>query len=510
MSQVTIGGTPLSTALQQFLMADCIEPGTQPSYQLCKTIYTEHPLGEKIASAPIRMAQSQAREIAIQKGPEERVREQFLAEWTAIGADKAIANTMRLSRVYGAASIAMLVDGAEPQEAIDVTKLHDLTISFNVFDPLNTAGSVVLSQDPNSMKFLKPQGISVSGLAYHPSRTCVMFNEEPIYIDYTQSAFGFVGRSVYQRSLYPLKSFIRTMITDDMVVRKVGVLVAMMKQAGSIVDNIMAMMAGVKRQILKEAETENVISISIEEKIESLNLQNLDAPYTLARHNIIENIATGTPMPAKLLLQESFAEGFGEGTEDANYIAGFIDGFRTDMNPLYSYFDGIVQRRAWSPAFYETIQADFPDYANKSYEEAFYDWKNSFATKWPSLLKEPDSEKIQVDDVKLKAVIALLEVMLPILDPENKAVLLQYACDNFNELKLMFGSSLMLDMDAFKNYVPPTPETSLEEPKPSRPFADSASGKSLQKVVDEFVGRHPKALIKPKRKRNGAKHVNGN
>jgi len=33
---------------------------------------------------------------------------------------------------------------------------------------------------------------------------------------YTQAAFGFVGRSVYQRPLYPLKSFVQTMITDDL------------------------------------------------------------------------------------------------------------------------------------------------------------------------------------------------------------------------------------------------------------------------------------------------------
>jgi len=65
-------------------------------------------------------------------------------------------------------------------------------------------------------------------------------------------------------------------------------------------------------------------------------------------------------MPAKILLQETFAEGFGEGTEDAKYVARFIDGIREEMAPLYNFFDMIVQRRAWTPDFYKLIQEDFP------------------------------------------------------------------------------------------------------------------------------------------------------
>ena len=297
-------------------------------------------------------------------------------------------------------------------------------------------------------------------------------NEKPIYLGYTNSAFGYVGRSVYQRALFPMKSFVQSMITDDMVTRKAGLLVAKMKPQGSIIDNIMSTLAGVKRNLLKEAAIGNVISVGNEENIESLNLQNLEGPFKAARRNILENIAAASPMPAKLLLQESFAEGFGEGTEDAKFVAGFIDGIREEMRPLYDFFDKIVQHRAWNEEFFETIKNLFPDeYGKRSHKEAFYEWSNAFDAAWPSLLREPDSEKIKVEETKFKSITGLIEVFFPNLDPENKATMIDWACQNFNEHKLLFSTPLNLDIEAIKNF---TPSQQPEEPHAPKPFADSA------------------------------------
>jgi len=519
MTRISLGGTPVGNGLQELLMCDAIVPGEQPSYQMCKVILTLHPIGAKMAEAPIKLAQSDKREIAIPDSPEERCKEAFQKEWEAIGADKIIRNTMKLSRAYGVASVAMLVDGVDTNAplgspALPLEDLWKKDISFNVFDPLNTAGSLVLSQNPNAMDFNKTSGsIRVNGSTYHRSRTRIILNEEPVYIDYTQAAFGFVGRSVYQRPLYPLKSFVQTMITDDLVVRKVGVLVAMLKSPGSIIDNVMSKIAGIKRAILKEAETDNVISIGESEKIESLNLQNLDAPYTIARKNIIENIATGGDMPAKILLQETFAEGFGEGTEDAKYVARFIDGIREEMAPLYNFFDMIVQRRAWTPDFYKLIQEDFPDqYGKMTFAAAFYRWANSYTAKWPSLLKEPPSEQIKVDDVKLRAVIALMEVLMPNMDDENKIILIQWGCEQFNELKLLFQSPLILDPDAMRSFLEEKAEqlkeaqkagnaAASETPKPPKPFADSATARELRESVAALAPKLPARVIRDAQER---------
>jgi hypothetical protein len=483
---LTVTGSNLGNSLQALLMADDIVPGALPSYQLCKTIYSVHPLGLKMVETPIAIAQSQEREITIPKGPETRLREQFVAQWRADGCDKHIFNAMRLARMYGISALALLVEGKPTNVALDYKALAKASISFNVYDPLNTSGSLILSQNPTSMEFLKTTNIRVGNDVFHSSRAVITLNEDPLYIEYTVSAFGYVGRSVYQRALFPLKSFIQTMVTDDMVSRKAGLLVAMMKQAGSIVDNVMSFLAGVKRALLQEAQTNNVISVGADDKVESLNLQNLDGAATMARRNIIENIATAADMPAKLLLQETFAEGFGEGTEDAKHVAKYVDRERVKMAPLYEFMDRLTQYRAWNEEFYGVIQKEFPDtYAGVPYNTAFYDWVNSFQAAWPSLLTEPDSEKIKVDDVKLKAVIAMIEVLLPAMDPDNRVKLIEWAAENFNELKLLFGSPLDLDYEALADFVPPDP---LQEPAEPKPFAatDSQQKARVKRALDRY------------------------
>lgn len=481
-------------ALQQMLMCEDLEPGAAPSYQTCKTILSYHPLGAKMTTSPIKMAQSQKRKITVAKGPEDRLVKAFLAEHKRLGMDRHIRNMATQARAYGIASIALLVDGVPVSQAVDYEKLHGQTIAFNVLDPLNTAGSLVLNQDPNAMDFQKIAGISVAGVPYHRSRTVSLMNEEPIYIQYTSSAFGYVGRSVFQRPLFPLKTYIQTLITDDLIVVKSGVLVAKMKQPGSIIDGITQQLFGMKRQLVKEAATGNVLGISIEEEIETLNMQNLEAPYSLARKNCLENIATGSDMPAVILNQETFAEGFGEGTEDSKKVAQFVNDVREWLDPAYVWGDEITMYRAWNPDFYKTIQKDFPkEYGSVSYREAFYDWKNSFEALWPSFLEEPDSEKVKVEDVKLKAVIALIEVLVPNLDPENRAELIEWACECFNEQKLMFPDKLQLDFDALREYEPPVPAQMPGEPKP---FAaqDSVGGPRLERAKAQLVdavGRLP-------------------
>lgn len=488
---INIDGSSLGNALETMLTAKDIIPGDAPSYQLCKEIFLFHPIGGKMAEAPVAMAQSQAREISIPDSPEERVRDKFVEQWATDKCDEVIFNVATLARVYGIASIAVVTEGEQPDQPLDFKKLHKTTMSFSVFDPLNTAGSLVLNQDPNSIDFQKVTAIAVSGKAYHRSRTVTIMNGRPVYIAYTPSAFGFVGRSCFQRVLFPLKSFIQTMLTDDLVTKKAGVFIAMLKTAGAIIDNIMASIAVLKRFFVKVATTGNVISIGIDEKIDTLNMQNIDGAYGMARKNILENIAVGDDMPAKVLNAETFAEGFGEGTEDAKHLAGYVDSKRRWMAPLYQFMDAITQRRAWTPDFYKTIQKDFAEYASVDYEEALYRWSASFVAAWPSLLTEPDSEKVKTDDVKLKAIIATVEVFGPMLDPENKATLLDWAQQNINENKMMFQSPLFLDIEALKDYEPPAP---MEEPAEPKPFAASDAA-NMRRMKRKFSNDELKEFL---------------
>ena len=447
--------TAMGNALQQMLTNnDDIQTGSPPGYELCKNIYQYHPLGAKLVEKPIEIAQSQKREISVPDSPEQRVVEAFNNEWTRLHVDQHIRNLARVSRIYGVGSIGVLEEGKSVGEPLDYDNLYKATLSINTYDPLNTAGSLVLDQDPMALDFQHALQIAVNGKAFHRTRSLVLMNERPIYISYTESAYGFVGRSVYQRSLFPLKSFLQLVLSDDLMARKLGVLVAKIKQPGSVINNAMIKLFGLKRQVVKEAENGGVISISPDESIETLNFQNADGTLTIVRKNILENIASASGMPAKMLTEETFAEGFGEGTEDAKAVARYIDGVREELQSVYDFFDRIVQYRAWNPDFYKTIQREYAEYKDVPYKQAFYKWKNSFTTKWPSLLTEPDSELVKVDEVKLRAVMAWVQLMLPIADPDNKARVIEWAVDNFNSLKFLFDSPLVMDYEELANYEP--------------------------------------------------------
>lgn len=478
MSEIVLSGAFIGTPLEQLLMCDGIVPGATPGYEICKTIYSYHPLGAKMVEAPISMAQSQDRKLSIPGAPEDRLKMAFQREWKALGVDRLIFNLKRISRIYGLGSLALMPEkGKDPNSPVKFEELYkQAELNFNVFDPLNTSGSLVLNQQPNDPSFLKvPSSFSVAGQPYHQSRTIVVMNEEPIYLEYTNSAYGYVGRSVYQRALYMLQSFINSMKTDNLVVLKAGVIIAKMQPQGSITNGPMQWLLGVKRNLVKQAQTGNVLSISPEEDIETLNMQNLDGAYGMARTNILKNLATSADMPALLLENETMASGLADGTEDAKGIAHYIDRFRIEMDEIYEFFDNIVQYRAWNPDFYETIKADFPEeFGNVSYNEAFCDWRNSFVAEWPSLLTEPESEKAKSDDIKLKGIIAFVEVLMPRIDPENLATLVEWAQDNLNDNKVMFTVPLALDIEALANYEPPVP---AQEPGAPKPFAaqDSAT-----------------------------------
>jgi hypothetical protein len=467
--------TQLGSQLTTLLLADQIVPGTPPGYQLAKTIYDFHPLGAKMAETPINVAQSQRREITVPGGPEERLVDAFEREWKVtgkIGADALIHNLMRTSRIYGIGSIIVGDRKLGNDQPLPLDKLHELDLYYNVLDPLNTAGSLVLDQNPNSPDFQKPRSLRVGNQVYHPSRSCVVMNEQPIYIEFTTSAFGFVGRSVYQRALYPLKTFAQSMITDQYVTIKVGLLIAKQKAPGPVINQRILNFFGIKRQSLKAGLTGNVLTIGVDEDIASLNFQNLEGPASFARDNSLKNIAMAAQMPAKLLQQEEMIGGMAEGTEDAKVIATYVDRIRIEMAPPYAFFDTIVQRRAWSPDFYATLQRDHPEYKNVPYDTAFYQWSNSFTATWPNLLAEPDSKKLESEKIRFEAVVALVESLAPMMDPDNKAAVIAWAADEINSRRELFSSALVIDEAKLAKYVPPTPVTKPEEePDEPPPFS---------------------------------------
>ena len=443
-------------------------PGYEPDYEDCKIVYVYHPLGARIVDAPIYLAFHRPRVISIEDGPKEELTEAFEKEWTALGeqgATRWIIQAVRLAAIYGISAVGVGVPGVPTDRPLTDDEWLSPDLYFQIFDPLNTAGSLTLSQNPQSPDFLKPRHFIVDNQVYHLSRGVVLQNEDPIYIQWTSAAFGFTGRSKYIRAMYPLASYVRMMVANNMVAQKLGLLIAKLKPQGSIVDRVVEALWARKLQKFKSGSTYNTISIDIEEAIETLNMMNVDGAGKFARNNIIQDIASAAAMPALLISQDTLAEGFADGSEDAKTIASYIEAYRAQQEPLFRFFDRIVQRRAWSPDFYRAMKRKYPSViGNRSYAECFQEWCDGFKAQWPSLVQQSDKDELEGQQRRFDSVVKLLEVMGAMTaDPESRAQLISWAADNINAQDKMFAAPLLIDPELAAT-MPPAPEPQEDEP----------------------------------------------
>ncbi len=358
-------GTPASGELGKILLADDIQPGDEVGYETAKRIFEYHPLGGKLAEKPVAMAMSQDRNILIDGAPGDDVIDEFKRARKELSLDEQTYRLAVIAKIYGIGGMFIGIKDIEAKEPLTVEQLRDPTLYVNAVDPLNAAGSLVLNQNPLDPDYLKPRELAVAGTRFHRSRSVILMNEMPIYLGWTSSAFGFSGRSVYQRILFSLKSYIETMMAADMLAKKVGVIIAKVKQQSSAANQVAALFMGQKREHIKLARTGNVISIGTDEDVVSLDLTNLGPGLETALKLIREVIAAGSGTPAILINEETFASGLSEGSEDAKYVAEFVDAVRKWLSPVMEFTDRIAQARAWTPEFYELIQKRYPEYASK-------------------------------------------------------------------------------------------------------------------------------------------------
>src|SRR6185503_3286650 len=130
-------------------------------------------------------------------------------------------------------------------------------------------------------------------------------------------------------------------------------------------------------------------------------------------------------------------------------------------NPAYAFLDAICRRKAFTPDYYETLRGDYSEFGEGGHERMLHDAIRNFKASWPNLKSEPDSEKVKTEDVQLKAVIALLETLLPTAPPDVKAKLFIWAAENVNDREHLFAGNLDLDEQEIRDYF----ETSEAEAK---------------------------------------------
>lgn len=451
--------TSLSSELTKILESDEIQPGSDVGYELCKLLWQYHPLGGKLVEKPITMAMCKPRLYNVETDPDERVVRQFEKVWKRMNMTERIKNLYFVSRCYGASAVGVGSDGASCREPLPTFGLQEEDVYINVWDPLNAAGSMVTDQNPNSRYFQQAnKTLKISGKQWHHSRTLKIFNGTPIYLEYQNSTFGFTGRSVFQRVLYPMKSYVGTMTANDLVSQKAGVMVAKTAQNGSVISGIMAAAAKAKREIVKIARTGGVINIGTTDEIESLNLQNIDKALNAARDNIISDIASGSDVPAVLIKEEAFSNGFGEGTEDSKAISQYVDGVRETIAPTIEYFEQLVQYIAWTEDFFNSLKNDFPEIITEDYQTTFYQWRREFTAKWQELVEESPDKHRESDSKVVQQATALFTAVAPQVDPVNRAILADWLSNVANATKTYGDVPLIIDMDTLSAYQPPPPQ----------------------------------------------------
>jgi len=450
----TLGGSLQVSALSELLAADVV-PGAQLNYQTCKNIFLFHPLGLRLTAGPVSEAMSKPRRFLLGTGGpiEDRLEQAFRKKWEQLRLDEAIHSAGTQARIYGAAGIIVGVPENQSTDPLTPDLMSKPGLFINVVDPLNTAGSLLLNQDPNNPLFQRPEGVSVQGATYHPTRAAILFNEEPVYLAYNPAAFGYSGRSVFQRPLYPLKSYLQTMIANDVVAVKSGVIVAKIKQAVSAAVQAAAVALGMKRADVKLAASGNVLSIGADDSIESLNLQNLDGPLTVSRRNILEDIAATDDMPAVMLTSDTLSSSMSEGTEDADRILRYVGRIRKWLTPLYNFVDPICMRQAWTPELFAELNAEFPEtIGGLSYEAFLQHWERRFSWEWQPLREEPESKRQEADKTAAQAIRDFLQVVLPYVDPKTRATLIVNAARNLNDLKHVYKHEIDINELDIEDY----------------------------------------------------------
>jgi len=434
---------------------ESVAPGDEPSYELCKLIYTKHPIGAKIIEAPLQLVFSQSRAIS---GIPEAVKTQFETVWKNVSADAVIRNTVRISKMDGVATLAELSPGV-----------------FNVYDALNTAGSFGANLEPLSPQFMKTPSVRVQDRVFGPGECIVLHNGPPVYLDYVESGYGYTGRSCYHAALFDLGTYLDVMHANRLISQKSGVLVAKIKQMGAAVTGAMQQLSGFKRNLLKEARTYNVVQVGHEDEVESLNLMHAVEANNGSKESILDSIAAAVGMPAIILKSETLAQGLGgSGAEDSKVIANYVSEERQSIQALYDFMIPRVQKIAWTQDFYAAFQEAETDYANVPYETALYEWIEEFVSEWPDFLREQKSEKAKAAETTMKMVIDGYNTFQAALSPDDRRMFCQTFMETWNSDGMKEFLPVSLDLNLDGDFADPAP-TEIKESVSESPDGDASS-----------------------------------
>ena len=359
------------------------------SYQECKDLYSYWSLGKRIVESIVDFSLSVERDIVIKDAPEE-VATRFKEIETKQNITQLVKNFLILTRVYGAASL--FVASKKPEDDFKNLSPDDykFDFTFKALDPLNFKCSI--SQDPLSYDFLEAKYISINGRLVGKNRNFVLFNGNPMFIQFNKSNLNFGGRSVFANMGRLIETWDTLFTALEAIAVKAGAVIIENSQS-SMSDPTAFEVAQQSARLFQQMKIGNVAALNAGQTANFFNLNGATEIGAMIKE-VKEALAmTLNDTPTAILLDEDLSNGLSNGSEDMRNVIIKVNSFRElYLKPVYEFIDKHLFFKAWDDDFINSMRSK-ADYSGLSNYEIRLKWMNEFDYKWGSIYpKTPDEE----------------------------------------------------------------------------------------------------------------------
>lgn len=377
------------------LSAYGLQQNTEPSYQDCKNIYTSHALGKRLVNSIVEFSLSTPRKIVIQNAPQEVV-DRYNKILKDYKIDKVVKKVACLNRVYGMS--ALYVSTSKKNDDYQNLKRSDVMdnqIYFKALDPYNFA--IDINQNALSPLFLEASNPRVQNHKVGGKRIFVNFNDDPIYLDFTESSLNFAGRSVYQNMFRFLRTWSLLFLALERIALKASSILITKEGGNSSSDSKSLEVAQRSAELVKQMEQGQVAFLLNGEHAEFFNLNGASEVGAMISELKMGLAIALDDTPATILLDKELSNGLSEGSEDMKAVIMKVNTFRSlYVDPIYEFIDSYLFYKAWDDAFIKDFlkKGSSPSlYEGLSLQEIRRTWIESFSYIWESVYpKTPDEE----------------------------------------------------------------------------------------------------------------------
>ena len=322
---------------------------TNLTYQQAKNYYTHHPYGRKIVDFLVDMANLE-RNITFGKFPDAMGLFDDLVNHT--DQHEAIVEACKLALIYGESTLYILIESQnETLSNISEPLLyHEIKpsdkVRFSAVSPIQASSPT--EQDPLNINFLKKTEITINNKYVHPSRAIVLRNGIPLFLAFTDSAFQFSGRSIYQNSKNTLDTLLLLDIAKQRITSQTGLMIRTCTSQGSAGEEVLGddtnqNIIVAKATMTNISTTNNTLAIPEGDKVEYLASNDAAQAVLTLRDALLKELAASTGIPYQEFTGESYSSSLSEGSSEFKVLNQKLGNIQnTLLKKAYSFTDNIL------------------------------------------------------------------------------------------------------------------------------------------------------------------------